>query len=238
MASTKTVRKGNGSRTIIRTGVGGGITGNVGGPGEAGGHDNPLGGDHSFFEDVNSEEHLSEDNREQVSMLTEFENSGIDYKADPEAWGKQRTEAASADLQKGVESLVTSEDWEAYLETASKFHTYSFSNQVLIAVQARERGFEATRIAVRTTWRANGRFAKKGETGLVIFAPRGKVTYDKKDKNGNIVVDANGNPVKESAVFYKTVKVLDISQTEGDPLPENPTQKLTGDVPEGLVEDT
>src|ERR1700730_3971963 len=54
-----------------------------------------------------------------------------------------------------------------YLETASRFHTYSFRNQCLIAAQFPT----ATRVAGYQAWRKLGRWVRRGETGIVILAP-------------------------------------------------------------------
>ena len=54
-----------------------------------------------------------------------------------------------------------------YLETASRFHTYSFRNQCLIAAQCPT----ATRVAGYQAWRRLGRWVRRGETGIVILAP-------------------------------------------------------------------
>ena len=54
-----------------------------------------------------------------------------------------------------------------YLETASRFHTYSFRNQCLIAAQCPT----ATRVAGYQAWRKLGRWVRRGETGIVILAP-------------------------------------------------------------------
>src|SRR4029079_15265073 len=54
-----------------------------------------------------------------------------------------------------------------YLETASRFHTYSFRNQCLSAAQCPS----ATRVAGYQAWRRLGRWVRRGETGIVILAP-------------------------------------------------------------------
>jgi hypothetical protein len=54
-----------------------------------------------------------------------------------------------------------------YLETASRFHTYSFRNQCLIAAQCPT----ATRVAGYQAWRQLGCWVRRGETGIAILAP-------------------------------------------------------------------
>ena len=62
-----------------------------------------------------------------------------------------------------------------YLNAMARFHTYSFGNIMLIARQKPT----ATRVAGIRTWNSLGRFAKRGEKGILILAPmigRKKVT--------------------------------------------------------------
>ena len=48
---------------------------------------------------------------------------------------EDRMKEITEQLEKGVEELFTSENYKTYLNTMSKFHTYSFNNTVLIAMQ-------------------------------------------------------------------------------------------------------
>src|SRR5436190_7886763 len=54
-----------------------------------------------------------------------------------------------------------------YLETASRFHTYSVRNRCLIAAQCPT----ATRVAGFQAWRKLGRWVRRGETGIAILPP-------------------------------------------------------------------
>ena len=60
-----------------------------------------------------------------------------------------------------------SETLERFLESLARFHNYSFNNALLIALQRPD----ATRVAGFHAWRKFGRFVKKGEHGIAIFAP-------------------------------------------------------------------
>src|SRR5713226_5970820 len=70
-------------------------------------------------------------------------------------------------LGQQVETLKASEGWIAWLETAAKFHRYSFGNLMLIASQRPD----ATQVAGFHTWKSLGRQVRKGEKGIAIFAP-------------------------------------------------------------------
>lgn len=105
----------------------------------------------------------------------------------------------------------------AYLETASKFHSYSFNNQLLIAYQRPG----ATRVAGYNTWRSLGRFVKKGEKGIAIMAPMS--IRSRREPNGDPDTPESAAPV----LRFRAVTVFDVSQTDGDELPELGT--TTGD---------
>src|SRR5262245_57574001 len=68
----------------------------------------------------------------------------------------------SADLEAGK-----SETLKNYLAAAGRFHRYSWGNVLLINSQRPD----ATRVAGFHTWHDFGRWVKKGEKGIMIFAP-------------------------------------------------------------------
>lgn len=131
---------------------------------------------------------------------------------------KDRTKALLADLEAGIDRLVTSDEWHRYLATAAKFHHYSFGNILLILAQRQD----ATQVAGFHKWIDLGRHVRKGEHGIWILAPITRKVED--DETGE---------TSYRLVGYKSVPVFDISQTDGEPLPE-PAHLLTGDAPEGL----
>ena len=96
------------------------------------------------------------------------------------------------------------ENFKSYLSVVSKFHSYSFSNQMLIASQMST----ASKVAGFQTWKKLGRSVKAGSKSIKILAPRiGK----RADESGN----------EESFIkYFGLVSVFDISQTEGDELPK------------------
>jgi hypothetical protein len=60
-------------------------------------------------------------------------------------------------LEKGFESITTSEQFRAYLETLSRFHDYSPNNVLLIKLQRPD----ATWVAGYKTWQLLGRQVRK-----------------------------------------------------------------------------
>jgi antirestriction protein ArdC len=78
-------------------------------------------------------------------------------------------------------------------------------------------------------WQKLGRTVKKGEKGIGIFAP---MPFKKKDQDGKASQDKSKNDEEAQMMGFRVVHVFDISQTEGDPLPERAT--VTGEVGDKL----
>jgi len=120
---------------------------------------------------------------------------------------KQLIENALNSLTESLEN-GQSDELKKYLQIMSRFHQYSLRNVMLIALQKPS----ATHVAGFHSWKKLGRFVNKGENGIVIIAP---LVYKKEtvenDDNSSNVTEING---------FKAVYVFDISQTDGDELPE------------------
>ena len=114
-------------------------------------------------------------------------------------------------LATATEEAKSSAPLLAYLKAAAQFHDYSLNNTLLIFMQMPD----ATRVMGFHGWRKLGRFVKKGEHGIMILAPIiSKVKVDDDDDGDKVVTR------------FRAVYIFDISQTEGDDLPEAPI--LTG----------
>ena len=135
-------------------------------------------------------------------------------------------------LETGIQELFESERYKAYLTSMAKFHSYSFNNTLLIAMQGGQL------VAGYNKWRDEfHRNVKKGEKGIKIFAPapyKVKKDVPKLDAQGQPVKDKDGNTVTEQKEVqvpaFKIVSVFDVSQTEGEPLPSLGVEELTGSV--------
>ena len=138
-------------------------------------------------------------------------------------------DALHAKLTDGVLALQAGPAWQAWLTTASKFHHYSLNNQLLIWAQRPS----ATLVAGYGDWQSHGRQVRKGEKSIRILAPiKKKVTPDDPAQ----VPETDEQP-KMRLVGFKAVPVFDLSQTDGDPLPEQPMPELLdGQAPAGLWE--
>ena len=135
-------------------------------------------------------------------------------------------------LETGIQELFESERYKAYLTTMSKFHSYSFNNTLLIAMQGGQL------VAGYNKWRDDfHRNVKKGEKAIKILAPapfKAKKEVQKLDAQGRPMMGKDGKPVTEvqeiQVPAFKIVSVFDVSQTEGEPLPSIGVEELTGSV--------
>ena len=135
-------------------------------------------------------------------------------------------------LETGTQELFESERYKAYLTTMSKFHSYSFNNTLLIAMQGGQL------VAGYNKWRDDfHRNVKKGEKAIKILAPapfKAKKEVQKLDAQGRPVMGKDGKPVTEvqeiQVPAFKIVSVFDVNQTEGEPLPSIGVEELTGSV--------
>ncbi len=110
-------------------------------------------------------------------------------------------------LAKAVDDVRASELFRQYLDVQARFHKYSWHNTMLIATQKPGAGH----VAGFKTWQTMGRHVRKGERGIMIFAPRPWKHTD---------TDDNGNDTERQGVSFRSVYVFDVSQTDGDPLPD------------------
>ncbi|MCH8852363.1 MAG: DUF1738 domain-containing protein, partial [Planctomycetes bacterium] len=128
------------------------------------------------------------------------------YKVSREAAKQKQTELI-AKLETGVKDLRGSEQYKAFLDSASKFHAYSFGNIMLINLQYPS----ASRVAGYRAWQALGRQVRKGEKGIAIMAPRPFKDHADGCARGRC-------ECPQAGVGFTSVSVFDVAQTEGDDL--------------------
>ena len=147
---------------------------------------------------------------------------------------REKLNEITASIEQGIKELFQSEKYAQYLRTMSRFHSYSSRNVILIHMQRPD----ATLVAGFNAWKNKfQRHVKKGEKGITILAPtpfKKKIEEQKLDPVTNTpMVDKNGDVIMEEKVIeipmYRPVKVFDVSQTGGKPLPQL-SSPLTGDV--------
>lgn len=154
---------------------------------------------------------------------------------------KEQIKALTEKIEEGIQNLFQSGDlekYQAYLRTVSRFHRYSVNNQMLIFAQCPQ----ATLVAGYQKWQNQfSRHVLRGEKGITIIAPtpyKIKVEQEKLDPDTKQpLLDADGKTITEEKEvqipMFRPVKVFDVSQTDGEPLPEqvkSPVAELTGNV--------
>ena len=149
---------------------------------------------------------------------------------------KERLKEITAGIEKGIQELFQSDRYRNYLSTMSKFHRYSLNNVMLIHSQMPD----ATLVAGRKKWETQ--FQRKvldseRRNGIEIIAPatfNKTIQIEKLDPDTQLpILGRDGKPVTEEKTikipYFKMVKVYDVSQTDGKPLPQL-SMNLTGDV--------
>lgn len=128
---------------------------------------------------------------------------------------------ALAQLERSVTTIQDSETFRAYLVAQARFHQYSWGNVLLILAQKPD----ATRVAGYRAWQSLGRQVKRGEQAIRIIAPATVRNRPAVQEHEQEQEDAPDEPARRRTVF-RAASVFDISQTEGDPLPEVPVPVL------------
>lgn len=123
--------------------------------------------------------------------------------------GKPSMAERMAALRARVERWQEEHDDEEIAMMVAEFEGYSERNAILIAMQCPT----ATELHGFKAWLDLGRCVRKGESGIQILAPAGKV--ETKD-NGK---DADGETVEGTRTrqLFRLAYVFDVAQT--DPLP-------------------
>ena len=136
------------------------------------------------------------------------------------------------DLVDHVDDAQASEEFQEWLDVQSRFHDYSHRNTLLINLQCPA----ATKVAGYNTWRNDfGRHVQEGEQAIWIWAPiitkqcpeceNSPSYHEKSDCEYN---ETSPDEWSKGLVGFKPTAVFDVSQTEGEPLPELESE-ATGD---------
>lgn len=133
---------------------------------------------------------------------------------------KEALELVDAGIKTLTDELASgkSDNLKRFLAVAAKFHNYSMRNWCLIFGQKPE----ATRVAGYKTWQKMGRQVQAGSKAIKILAPR---KGNRKDKDGN--------ETDQKFLYFSTVSVFDISDTDGEDLPS--VFRVEGDPGEHLA---
>jgi antirestriction protein ArdC len=123
---------------------------------------------------------------------------------------KQAAKSISTAVERLYESLGKGESAQLrdYLAFMGRFHKYSFGNCLLIQSQCPT----ASHVAGYRRWQELGRHVKKGETSIRILAP---MRFKRKPKEGQ-----DESETSYGIRGFRCAAVFDISQTEGESVPE------------------
>jgi hypothetical protein len=133
-------------------------------------------------------------------------------------------EAWIEELSELVDEAQASEEFQEWLDVQSRFHDYSYRNTLLIKRQCPE----ATRVAGYRTWQEEfDRHVKEGESAIWIWAPiiakRCPECENSPSYHEQSDCEYDETPPEvwsKGLVGFRPVPVFDVSQTEGEPLPE------------------
>ncbi|ELY77242.1 hypothetical protein C486_17405 [Natrinema gari JCM 14663] len=136
------------------------------------------------------------------------------------------------DLVASVDDAQASEEFQEWLDVQSRFHDYSYRNTLLIKRQCPE----ASRVAGYRTWQEEfDRHVTEGESAIWIWAPiitkQCPECENSPSYHENSDCEYDETPPEEwseGLVGFKPAPVFDVSQTEGEPLPDLDTE-ATGD---------
>ena len=169
------------------------------------------------------------DMEEQKTWIAEHTTKIIDLerrnkKMAEKPTNRERLREITEGIEQNIKELFESEKYMRYLSVMSRFHRYSVNNTMLIYMQKPD----ATLVAGYNKWKNQfERHVKKGERGITIIAPtpyKKKIEEQKLDPDTHApMLDANGKVVMEEKEveipLFRPVKVFDVSQTDGKPLP-------------------
>jgi len=145
-------------------------------------------------------------------MTTETRaNPTTDHLARIDAWMQR--------LADETDQAAHSADLTRYLQTVSRFYTYSAHNCALIALQRPD----ATRVAGYRAWQAVGRQVTKGAKGIAILCPA--PIRAKADTGEDTVI----------ALRFRTGYVFDVADTDGAPLPALTVHAVAGERYDALL---
>lgn len=160
-----------------------------------------------------------------------------------------KLDALHTKLTESVGALVSGEDWRRALEFSARFRSRSFNNVMLIYIQHNE-AFQLGRVPAPTPtyvagfkqWQTRGRQVMKGQSGYGILAPvtarfasRTPTNNDSWRRLGRGERPQPGEATRTKMIGLRPAYVWDVSQTDGEPLPEQPMPTLlSGRAPVGL----
>lgn len=124
---------------------------------------------------------------------------------------KRRVAELNQQVKENVQRIQNSTEFRNFLIAMSRFHNYSWNNQMLIWLQKPG----ATHVAGFNTWHDLGRYVKGGEKGIAILAPLGPASATtwtrvtdgaiysiKRSDRGWAIYDDKENLVEDGFKYY------------------------------------
>jgi len=112
---------------------------------------------------------------------------------------------------------MTDKEYQEMLDSMVKFHIYSFCNQMILMFH------NCSQVAGYRRWQELGRTVKKGSKAVWILAP---AYYKKKVEN------EEGEEEEVRKLYFRSVPVFDISDTEGEEIERGLTTRSRVSFPE------
>lgn len=155
---------------------------------------------------------------------------------------KERVEAMQTDLLAAVDRAASSGNLARWLDMTARngMNNWSWNNRMLALVQVADRlgahtlddmadiPPEKVNVQSAASWKKQGRYPKKGEQGICVLAPcTRKVTEEDPD--------TGEQTVREVLAGFRGQAKFNVTQTDGDPLPEFPAAPASGDVAPGVL---
>jgi len=145
----------------------------------------------------------------------------------------ERAERRARDRERlgaATRELLSSDGWQRWVRARAVFHGYSATNCMVLALQCHQRGIVPRHVAGFRAWLRLGRCVSKGQQALWVMAP---MSVRERDEHG----EASG----ERRLFFRSVPVFELSQTEVlagvEPAPlEPPSAAIAGDSHAHLLE--
>lgn len=144
-----------------------------------------------------------------------------------EADNPAETKALLEKIDRQIEMLANSTDdaakqdfIQSFLRFSSKFHNYSFANQLLIWIQTRGK---ATAVASGGNWQKMGRTVTDWSKPIRIWAPNFKSIN--KEVENPATGEKESRPIQLK--YFKMVSVYDVSSTSEVPGHPNPYKAMT-----------
>ena len=187
-------------------------------------------------------------NELESKKVVNYDYAGIDP--------KERTAKLAEDLENAIDEIIASGDLPGYFNAMARNGAtrWSFNNVVIAGLQLREwkkrNGMPVSDDYLDEINNMDACGAKQGlERGRKVNSGKGSALYilaplmgkrDTVDQHGQPVLDDAGKPKTSTFLYgYRTVAVFDKSQTEGEPIPENPIsiKPITKEVDQKYIDD-